>query len=84
MVSRSAEPASFLLHSAFPDLPENPRAATEVGGLRGGGTPESHYGALDIAARQVGCRSSSSTVNGRSYRSCLGVRQGELEVSTVS
>ena len=39
-----------------------------------------HFGALDIAARQVGCRSSSSAVNGRSYRSCLGVRQGELEV----
>ena len=44
------------------------------------GHPDCHFGALDIAARQVGCRSSSSAVNGRSYRSCLGVRQGELEV----
>ena len=75
------EPASFLLHSAFPltclRTPEQQQRWVDFVEEE---HPESHYGALDIAARQVGCRSSSSTVNGRSYRSCLGVRQGELEV----
>lgn len=44
--------------------------------------PECHFGALDIAGRQAGCRGSCSTVEGErsAYRSCTSVRKGELEI----
>lgn len=78
-------PPRFVLHSRLvpPDFSQTAAQQNKWWHFLEAAHPKCHFGALDIAGRQVGCRSRCSTVKENTYRSCVSVGLGELKILDI-